>query len=32
MEGFNLVASSNKNDIMETVAAINASLSSDIYV
>ena len=32
MEGFNLVASSNKDDIMETVAAINASLSSDIYV
>lgn len=32
MEGFNLVASVNKEDIFDTVIAVNASLTSDVYI
>ena len=32
MEGYNLVASVNKEDIFNTVEAINASLTSDVYI
>ena len=32
MEGFNLVASVNKEDIFNTVVAINASLTSGVYI
>ncbi len=32
MEGFNLVASVNRDDIFNTVEAINASLTSDVYI
>ena len=32
MEGFNLVASKFNDDIFNTVEAINASLSSEVYI
>ena len=32
MDGFNLVSSTNREDIFNTVIAVNASLTSDVYV